>query len=356
MYFKYVLVFFHFRLSARETAMCQITKTFTVFNKQKQKVHVFMANKLTLSLIAMAYLENHHIFKAVCFSFERYNISMVRKTKKNERRTLFLFTRRTNKSEQINRDVECLRHSQHSWTKTMKMFVCILFSHLVFARSHSFSLYHWPMCLCIRIYGWVCLVSVYTHFVIHFYEWQLTEKYLRANKTCTLFLAPFEIYMTKKYDAKYSKRARKTKQQQQQSMAGKNETGVKSEEHQTVVHELKKKRNRKRKISRGNHTIRQYNHTETHSTYTILFQLFYYTPRFLFRPTLLYLFKLFCCLIFPPNFRTNFFSSFLCVSENNSSQKKMWKNEINNKEEEREGRKKRERIKMGTRDLNWLLR
>lgn len=241
MYFKYVLVFFHFRLSARETAMCQITKTFTVFNKQKQKVHVFMANKLTLSLIAMAYLENHHIFKAVCFSFERYNISMVRKTKKNERRTLFLFTRRTNKSEQINRDVECLRHSQHSWTKTMKMFVCILFSHLVFARSHSFSLYHWPMCLCIRIYGWVCLVSVYTHFVIHFYEWQLTEKYLRANKTCTLFLAPFEIYMTKKYDAKYSKRARKTKQQQQQSMAGKNETGVKSEEHQTVVHELKKK-------------------------------------------------------------------------------------------------------------------
>lgn len=47
----------------------------------------------------------------------------------------------------------------------------------------------------------VSLTCVYTKWfiqlynsVLYFYEWQLTEKYLRSNKTCILFLAPFEIH------------------------------------------------------------------------------------------------------------------------------------------------------------------
>lgn len=77
-------------------------------------------------------------------------------------------------------------------------------------------MYHWP-----GVYG-NCI-----HLLLYFYEWQLTEKYLRSNKTCTLFLAQFEIHGWK-YEAKYSKSDRSVKGRKMNSV-GEKETEKESE-------------------------------------------------------------------------------------------------------------------------------
>lgn len=72
-------------------------------------------------------------------------------------------------------------------------------------------------CRPLNVYRWP-EVQKCTHLLLYFYEWQLTEKYLRSNKTCTLFLAPFEITWLWKYEAKYIQ-----KQQRKRPLHGTNE-------------------------------------------------------------------------------------------------------------------------------------